>query len=69
VDEDAEMACWYQLELEEREQFEREQKLLLEDSAYEKWLEQLENDDGFNSERQWRQRLQESSAGNPHSCL
>jgi hypothetical protein len=41
MDEDAEMACWHQLQ-HEQEQLELAQQLLKQDPAYEQWLIQLE---------------------------
>lgn len=39
MDEDAEMAGWFQIQLEEREQFEQEHEVLRSDPQFEEWLE------------------------------
>lgn len=53
MDEDAQIACWHQLELEQREQFEREQELLRKDPFYEQWLMNQETVNETSSKSRW----------------
>jgi hypothetical protein len=41
VNEDDSQACWFQIEVENRQRHEQEMRWLSSDPAYEQWLEKL----------------------------